>query len=106
MIQADADNSTLTVLQRWNGLDAEAAAEAILPCNGSQAWAEKLAALRPFETNFDLTCTADIIWRSEDRRAEGEGCDCAEPDVVGGRAEHCAAHGGYGSGAGCGESRV
>jgi 2-oxo-4-hydroxy-4-carboxy-5-ureidoimidazoline decarboxylase len=64
MIQADADNSTLTVLQRWNGLDAEAAAEAILPCNGSQAWAEKLAALRPFETNFDLTCTADIIWRS------------------------------------------
>ena len=41
-----------------------AAAAAILPCNGSPAWASQLAALRPFATPFDLTCTADIIWRA------------------------------------------
>ena len=63
MPEATAANSMLTVLQQWNGLDAEAAATSILPCNGSQAWAEKLVALRPFDTSFDLTCTADIIWR-------------------------------------------
>jgi len=61
MTETHAANSTLA---RWNALDARAAAEAILPCNGSQAWAENLAALRPFQTPFDLTCTADIVWRS------------------------------------------
>ena len=54
-------NSTLA---HWNALDAQTAAAAILPCNGSQAWADSLAALRPFATPFDLTCTADILWRS------------------------------------------
>ena len=65
-------NSTHTptpALAAWNILDAPAAAAAILPCNGSQAWAEKLAALRPFETGFDLTCTADMVWRSLDETA-------------------------------------
>jgi len=51
-------------LAHWNALDPAAAAEAILPCNGSQAWAAQMAALRPFATAFDLTCTADIVWRS------------------------------------------
>jgi len=51
-------------LADWNALDPATAAAAILPCNGSQAWAEKLAALRPFDSPFDLTCTADIIWRA------------------------------------------
>jgi 2-oxo-4-hydroxy-4-carboxy-5-ureidoimidazoline decarboxylase len=64
MLQTPAANSTPTVLQHWNSLGAEAAAAAILPCNGSQAWAESLAALRPFDTAFDLTCTADNVWRS------------------------------------------
>ncbi len=49
-------------LSAWNTLDADAAAKAILPCNGSQAWADAMAALRPFESAFDLTCTADRIW--------------------------------------------
>jgi 2-oxo-4-hydroxy-4-carboxy-5-ureidoimidazoline decarboxylase len=52
-----------TSLAAWNALDASAATAAILPCNGSQAWANRLAALRPFQTVFDLTCTADIVWR-------------------------------------------
>ena len=53
-----------TTLAHWNTLTPEAAAAAILPCNGSLAWAEQLTALRPFATPFDLTCTADIIWRA------------------------------------------
>jgi len=59
-------NPTLTA---WNALAAPAAAAAILPCNGSQAWADQIAALRPFATAFDLTCTADIVWRSLDQPA-------------------------------------
>ena len=53
-----------TTLAHWNTLTPEAAAAAILPCNGSLSWAEQLTALRPFATPFDLTCTADIIWRA------------------------------------------
>jgi 2-oxo-4-hydroxy-4-carboxy-5-ureidoimidazoline decarboxylase len=53
-----------SILAAWNALDAPTAAEAILPCNGSRAWADQLAALRPFQTAFDLTCTADIVWRA------------------------------------------
>lgn len=61
MTETQATNPTLA---NWNALDASTAAEAILPCNGSRAWADKLVALRPFHTPFDLTCTADIVWRS------------------------------------------
>jgi len=53
-----------SILELWNAATTEQAAEQILPCNGSRAWAEQMAALRPFATPFDLTCTADIIWRS------------------------------------------
>jgi 2-oxo-4-hydroxy-4-carboxy-5-ureidoimidazoline decarboxylase len=56
--------TTNPTLATWNTLDAPAAAAAILPCNGSQAWADDLTALRPFQTPFDLTCTADIVWRA------------------------------------------
>ena len=55
---------TNPTLAHWNTLTPEAAAAAILPCNGSLSWAEQLTALRPFATPFDLTCTADIIWRA------------------------------------------
>jgi 2-oxo-4-hydroxy-4-carboxy-5-ureidoimidazoline decarboxylase len=53
----------------WNGLDAAAAVEAILPCNGSVAWAEGMVTLRPFATAFDLTCTADRVWQGLDEAA-------------------------------------
>jgi 2-oxo-4-hydroxy-4-carboxy-5-ureidoimidazoline decarboxylase len=62
-------------LAAWNALDPAAAAAAILPCNGSHAWATQLAALRPFETPFDLTCTADIVWRSLDETAQQQTFD-------------------------------
>jgi len=62
----DSNNPTLAT---WNTLDPAAAAAAILPCNGSSAWAEQMTALRPFATAFDLTCTADIVWRALDEQA-------------------------------------
>ena len=62
-------------LAAWNALDPAAAAAAILPCNGSHAWATQLAALRPFATSFDLTCTADIVWRSLDQAAQQQAFD-------------------------------
>ena len=61
MTETQTPNSTLAA---WNNLDAPTAAEAILPCNGSRTWADQLAALRPFQAPFDLTCTADIVWRA------------------------------------------
>jgi 2-oxo-4-hydroxy-4-carboxy-5-ureidoimidazoline decarboxylase len=56
--------TTNRTLESWNTLPPEAAAAAILPCNGSHTWAENITALRPFATPYDLTCTADIVWRS------------------------------------------
>ena len=66
---------TNPTLAAWNALDATAAAATILPCNGSVAWANQLAALRPFATPFDLTCTADIVWRSLDETAQQQAFD-------------------------------
>lgn len=66
MTGAQSPNPTLA---RWNELDAPSAIETILPCNGSHAWASKLTALRPFHTVADLTCSADIVWRSLDELA-------------------------------------
>jgi 2-oxo-4-hydroxy-4-carboxy-5-ureidoimidazoline decarboxylase len=62
-------------LEAWNALTPEAAAATILPCNGSQSWATQLTALRPFATPFDLTCTADIIWRSLPIEAQQQAFD-------------------------------
>ena len=67
--------TTNNTLERWNSLELEAAAATILSCNGSPSWAEQLAALRPFATPFDLTCTADIIWRSLDESAQQQAFD-------------------------------
>ncbi len=48
------------VLEDWNQLGAaDAAAEAILPCNGSRAWAVGMAARRPFDTPEDLFAASD-----------------------------------------------
>jgi 2-oxo-4-hydroxy-4-carboxy-5-ureidoimidazoline decarboxylase len=62
-------------LAAWNALDPEAAAQAILPCNGSLAWAEGMAALRPFATPFDLTCSADLVWKSLSNKARQHAFD-------------------------------
>jgi 2-oxo-4-hydroxy-4-carboxy-5-ureidoimidazoline decarboxylase len=59
----DEDNSAKNaVLTRWNGLDAEPAAREVLPCCGSQGWAEALTARRPFASAAELLVESDAVW--------------------------------------------
>jgi 2-oxo-4-hydroxy-4-carboxy-5-ureidoimidazoline decarboxylase len=51
------------VLSRWNLLPAEEAAKEILPCCGSQGWAQGMASCRPFKDVATLLATSDRIWR-------------------------------------------
>ena len=53
-----------TILADWNALELDAAAEVVLPCNGSAVWATLLAYNRPFGTPNDLLVTSDNIWES------------------------------------------
>jgi 2-oxo-4-hydroxy-4-carboxy-5-ureidoimidazoline decarboxylase len=50
------------ILTHWNSLDADAAAREVLPCCGSHAWAESLAAHRPFADPAQLFAASDRIW--------------------------------------------
>jgi 2-oxo-4-hydroxy-4-carboxy-5-ureidoimidazoline decarboxylase len=50
------------VLTRWNRLPAEKAAEEILACCGSTAWARELVAHRPITDDADLMSASDEIW--------------------------------------------
>ena len=49
-------------LHRWNLLPANAAANEILPCCGSRAWAEEMAQQRPFTDEASLMTASDKIW--------------------------------------------
>ena len=51
------------VLLRWNLLPADEAAKEILPCCGSRAWANSMAASRPVEDVATLLEASDRIWR-------------------------------------------
>jgi 2-oxo-4-hydroxy-4-carboxy-5-ureidoimidazoline decarboxylase len=51
-----------SILARWNLLPAEEAAQEILPCCGSRAWASSLVSQRPFEDVATLFATSDRIW--------------------------------------------
>ena len=50
------------VLARWNRLPADQAMNAILPCCGSNAWARKMAARRPFSDDTALLAASNKIW--------------------------------------------
>ena len=52
------------VLSRWNFLPASAAANEILPCCGSRAWAERVVARRPLPNGRSLLAASAEIWRS------------------------------------------
>jgi 2-oxo-4-hydroxy-4-carboxy-5-ureidoimidazoline decarboxylase len=52
------------ILDEWNGMDAERAAETILPCNGSRAWAEGVVRMRPFAGAEELFAGSDRVWRA------------------------------------------
>ena len=50
------------VLTRWNRLPADQAMNAILPCCGSNAWARKMAARRPFSDETALLAASNETW--------------------------------------------
>lgn len=52
------------ILETWNRYGAEAATEAILPCNGSRNWAVGVVELRPFDAPLDIFEASDKVWRS------------------------------------------
>jgi 2-oxo-4-hydroxy-4-carboxy-5-ureidoimidazoline decarboxylase len=52
------------VLVRWNYVPTAMAVNEILPCCGSRAWAERVAARRPLRDEETLLTAADEIWRS------------------------------------------
>jgi len=52
------------VLDRWNQLPAQEAAQQILPCCGSMAWARELAARRSLPDETSLLAASDEIWNS------------------------------------------
>jgi 2-oxo-4-hydroxy-4-carboxy-5-ureidoimidazoline decarboxylase len=49
-------------LADWNHLEQDAAAKAILPCNGSMAWATGVASRLPFDTPEALFAAANEVW--------------------------------------------
>lgn len=51
---------------RLNALTQEEAVAALLKCCGSEKWAERVAAARPFEDMRELLLTADHVWWSLD----------------------------------------
>jgi 2-oxo-4-hydroxy-4-carboxy-5-ureidoimidazoline decarboxylase len=51
------------ILADWNRMEQEAAIHAILPCNGSRAWAAAVVNLRAFETPEQLFAASDTAWR-------------------------------------------
>jgi 2-oxo-4-hydroxy-4-carboxy-5-ureidoimidazoline decarboxylase len=50
------------VLARWNRLSAEEAAQEILPCCGSIAWARALVVRRPIDDDTALIARSDETW--------------------------------------------
>ncbi len=54
---------TDTILEAWNRLPQPDATEAILPCNGSVAWAIGMVNARPLRTPDDLFAAADRVWQ-------------------------------------------
>ena len=52
------------IVNEWNHMEAGGAAETILPCNGSHAWAEGVVRMRPFATAEELFAASDNVWRS------------------------------------------
>ena len=57
---AEADS----ILTEWNNMDAARAAEAILPCNGSRAWAKGVARMRPLASAEELFKASDRVWQA------------------------------------------
>ena len=63
------------VLERWNALDPAEAVRQVLPCCGSHAWADSLAARRPFASSAQLFAASDDIWSGLPEREWQEAFD-------------------------------
>ena len=62
--RAGVNMSEATKLHAWNRSALDAAIDAILPCNGSRAWAAAMAERRPFAEPQELFAVADDIWQT------------------------------------------
>lgn len=49
-------------LENWNRLEQDYAMQAILPCNGSKAWAIGMVNASPFDTPADCYAASDKVW--------------------------------------------
>ena len=54
----------LSYIEQWNSMPANDAAQDVLPCCGSRAWAAALAARRPLSTLPELLAASDAAWWS------------------------------------------
>ncbi|MGI4755486.1 MAG: 2-oxo-4-hydroxy-4-carboxy-5-ureidoimidazoline decarboxylase [Janthinobacterium lividum] len=52
----------MSYIEQWNSMPAQAAADAVLPCCGSHAWAAALVARRPLSTLPELLAASDAAW--------------------------------------------
>ncbi len=52
------------ILEDWNRLEQATAAEVILPCNDSRAWAIGVVNRYPFDTPEQLFAASDEVWRA------------------------------------------
>ncbi len=52
------------VLICWNRLSPEEAANEILPCCGSKAWADTMVRRRPFADKESVLASSDAVWQS------------------------------------------
>lgn len=62
--ETGAKGESKNTLQRWNHLPIDEATRAILPCCGSKAWAERMAARRPLADEDALLAASNETWRS------------------------------------------
>jgi OHCU decarboxylase len=60
---ARSENSQ-KMLARWNDLRPDKAAEEILPCCGSKAWAREMATRRPILNEAALLAASDQVWNT------------------------------------------
>lgn len=62
-------------LEDWNRLEQEDAMRAILPCNGSKAWAIGMVNARSFETPDECFAASDVVWNGLSTKDRKEAFD-------------------------------
>ena len=75
------------VLVRWHALPRDEAAQEVLSCCGSRAWAARLAAMRPFADEPSLFAAADRCWQRSARSGLAGGLPQPSADWRKARAE-------------------